>query len=204
MCRAIAKAVGAQSTSITLMRSDIAELRRHVVSIEATLNDTRNVVHTLNSVLSTCASEFRGLLQGLMRLNVALFNLVVSFRSRMPLTKSILFDKPVTFQDAGGRHFPIQLQWINCWEAFEDVLLIQHKGRPGLHAVEYNHYKLQDAAKAGKWSELERDLPFEQAFRAGGSVDMTVIFPYEPESGFTCPKCNWPEGKIVETSRIEW
>lgn len=122
----------------------------------------------------------------------------------MPFAKSICFDQPVKFQDAGGRYFPIALQWINCWEAFENVLLIQHKGRPGLRAVEDRHYKLQNAAIPGKWSELERDLPFEEAFQAGGSVDMTVVFPFEPEMGFNCPKCGCPEGKVIEISRIEW
>lgn len=203
--RAILKAVRAESAATTaLIRTDIAEVKRHVVSTEATLQETHDVVRALNIALSTCAAELKWLLRGLMRLNMALFDLVLSFRSKVSLAKSICFEKPVTFQDAGGRYFPVSLQWINCWEAFENVLLIQHKGRPGLRAVEHNQYKLQDAGTPGRWSELEKDLPFDQAFRAGGSVDMTVIFPFEPEMGFMCPKCTWPEGKIVETSRIKW
>ena len=33
---------------------------------------------------------------------------------------------------------------------------------------------------------------------------MTVVFPYDPQGDFECPKCGWPEGFLTEYSKIEW
>jgi hypothetical protein len=33
---------------------------------------------------------------------------------------------------------------------------------------------------------------------------MTVMFPYDPDGEFQCPKCGWPEGFVTEYSKIEW
>ena len=69
--------------------------------------------------------------------------------------------------------------------------------------MESRYYKLQDAADRKRWAELEYGLPFHDAFRSGGRIDMTIIFPYEP-MGPNCPKCRTPEDPYVEPSKIEW
>ena len=94
-------------------------------------------------------------------------------------------------------------------QSFETVLLIQHEGRPGRKAVEDRYYKLQDASNPKKWTEVEQHLPFDQVFQSGGCMDMTVNFPYDtepcdPEQGSACPRCWFPEGLVMENSKITW
>ena len=89
-------------------------------------------------------------------------------------------------------------------QSFQQALLNLHKDRPGFRAVENYHYKLQDAKTAGKWAEFATGAPFEQVFAPGGYIDMTVVFPYDPQGDFECPRCGWPEGFLTEYSKIEW
>ena len=205
------------------IKRELVQVKRHMISADARLEETRSLLTMLNSTLANYALEFRSRLQNIFQINVAIFNALVALSFRYAVPKAICFNRPVTFQDAEGNFFPIHLEWINCWkvsiviigarigrahadlaQAFEHVLLIQHEGRPGRNAVENRYYRLQDASDRTKWTELEPDVPFAHAFHSGGEVVMTVMFDYEPEMGFDCPLCGTPEGTITEPSKIEW
>ena len=104
------------------LRQENMELKRYMISTEACLEETKRVLFALNSALSDCALEFRGLLRTLVQINVAIFNAVVSVSLRFAMPKSICFNQPVTFQDAVGKYFPIHLECINSWKASSDNL----------------------------------------------------------------------------------
>ena len=92
----------------------------------------------------------------------------------------------------------------DTFQSFEQVLLIQHKNRPGRHAVEHQYYKLQDASTAGEWTEVDKEQPYDQAFQPGRFIDMAVPFPHEPAMDSECPKCGWPEDVVGKSSKIVW
>jgi hypothetical protein len=93
------------------------------MSAESRLNETRALLTTLNSSLSRYASQLRWLLQSIFRTNVTILNAIIFARFRFEIPVSVCWDQPVNFQDATGRHLPINVGFVSCWEVNTSMLI---------------------------------------------------------------------------------
>ncbi|KAK5744051.1 hypothetical protein LTR17_002389 [Elasticomyces elasticus] len=177
----------------------ITKIERQMASGALILADLQDTQAKLYVALIQFADELRLLFAGLFS---ALCLLHRHFARNIP--PQITFEDPVTFQDACGRFFRMQLEWFRCWEDFEEMLRRIHRGRPGLSAVTTNQYRLQDATIAGTWSEIDTAFTFEQAFRPRSRIDMAVVFPWDPDYTAGCPRCGQSEDNMQSLARIEW
>ena len=92
----------------------------------------------------------------------------------------------------------------NLLQAFNYTPLVHHRTHAWRYVVENKRFRLQDASCKGKWVDLDRRLPFKEAFAPGKYIVMTVIFQHDPGMDRECPRCGGTEGVITESSKILW
>ena len=127
------------------------------------------------------------------------YTLVLSINEKMTwLTiQSMMIQGHCIVHDALGRHLPLHVQFINSWDAFDAILAIYFRERPGYKKVTDRDFILQD-------SHTHRDInrlhPFDRSVRSGQQLNMSILFRTHTESTAvtgdgTCPSCLAPRSQ---------
>jgi hypothetical protein len=81
------------------------------------LQQAKSLLSLLYFAFSHCALDIRCFLQHLLLLNLAILKSLMPASLGSGVPRTICFEPPVTFQDAGGNYFPVNIQLIDSWEA---------------------------------------------------------------------------------------
>jgi hypothetical protein len=202
---------GDQRDRETMKRQDeaINELKdlmkEHNVLLRIGNKATESITTTLRlQWLRNLGGELMALMQKTFHMNVEMYKAVLAIQNLLPTRlERTLFQEPFILEDAIGRHFPIQLQWTTCWEAFEVVLELHFKNIQGQTKVRNKEYVFQESATG---RDIERSRPWTGAFLPGQRVNMSLIFRYIADDGnanTSCPNCHQSSTQSYEKS-IQW
>jgi hypothetical protein len=173
------------------------------------LNTVQQSVAGLESTLLSVVklgSGLLGLVKKIIMLNMAIYNEVVMVRT----VQASRLERPITeeyfvLEDAVGRIDPVQLRFIDSWDAFNAVLATRFKGRSGANRVSQRHYTLQEHATG---REINQSLPWSRAVLPGQKLDMSILCRSSPSLDgrlvvSTCPRCQMPCEALPDTD-IDW
>jgi hypothetical protein len=137
--------------------------------------------------------ELKGFMRSIIKINFATYNAVISLQSAIPnYSERLLIQQPFVLEDVIGRVTPVDLQFINGWEALDAVLEARFRGLQGSRKIKAKEYIFQDKSTG---REISRDWRWEGAFVPGQHVEMSLIFKaqtqaYSSDSENSCPGCH--------------
>ncbi|OCK76927.1 hypothetical protein K432DRAFT_428373 [Lepidopterella palustris CBS 459.81] len=146
------------------------------------------------AALARCWKDLRDIMALIIMANFRIFDAILGSRN---IARQVEYGSPVTFEDAHGRLFPINIQWLDTWEHFETALKWKFSKVPGLNKIEAGEYVLHDALSG---RDIVRTQPIEHSLRPGRRVNMSVIFKLQMNKQALCPKCGSP---VLETLRTD-
>lgn len=119
---------------------------------------------------------------------ITIYRTVSEIRAILPShLERTLYQEPFHLEDAIGRVFPVHLQFISTWDAFDCVLETQFRNRQGHRKILDKDFVLQERATR---RDISRNLPWEGAFLPGQRIDMSMIFiDSQHDKQKTCPGC---------------
>lgn len=114
-----------------------------------------------------------------------------------------LAEEVFTLHDAIGREAPVPLRLIDCWEAFEAVLTVRFRGRPGQRRVARGKYIVFDGV-LGK--DIPRNSDWRSSFLPGRLIVMSIICQIQrpidvADDGMVCPRCKAVAAMAVGVER---
>jgi hypothetical protein len=121
-------------------------------------------------------------------------------KQQKALPLQVLLQQPILFTDALNRIAPINLEWINSWDAFFAVLETRFKHR-GISKVRRKEFALQEpsSGRAIAWSK-----PLDVCLLSGQHITMSMIFEETlAASADTCPHCHASCSGSME-KEVEW
>ncbi len=144
--------------------------------------------------------DIKNFMHGIFVQTFATYNIVVDIRNLLPSRpERSLYQEPFILEDPLGRIFPITMQFVNSWDAFDAVMGLQFRNLPGYRMVQQQQYVLRDSAAN---RDIQRRFPWEAELRPGQRIVMCMIFnDYLGWNG--CPKClSGP--RVVEDVDVKW
>jgi hypothetical protein len=154
--------------------------------------------------LKQLSGELKSLMVGVFVTNVSTYRAVLALQACLPSRlERVLIQEPFILEDAIGRIFPVHLQFVSSWEAFDAVLELRFQDVQGYLKVRNKEYVLQEHATK---RELSRNRPLEVSILPGQRVEMAVIFEKRGEqilTQTTCPGCQTPSTQS-QNSEIHW
>lgn len=94
----------------------IMDMQHRMDSTDAHVKETHTLLTAVNASFLKYAGQLSALMQSIFRANVSILSALLYQGARFGLPTAVRWDKPVAFQDATGRRFPINVGFINCWE----------------------------------------------------------------------------------------
>ena len=93
--------------------------------------------------LRTLGQDIKNMMQGIFMMTLATYKVVGLVKSRLlsHLERS-LFQEPLILEDSLGRIFPIGLQFINSWDAFDAMIHLRFRNQWGYEMVSQKKYVL--------------------------------------------------------------
>jgi hypothetical protein len=137
--------------------------------------------------------ELKDFMRSIIKINVATYNAVISLQSAIPnYPERLLIQQPFVLEDVIGRVTPVDLQFINGWEALDAVLEARFRGLQGSRKTRAKEYIFQDK-QTGR--EISREWRWEGAFVPGQHVEMSLVFKTQSQapssdSENSCPGCH--------------
>lgn len=130
---------------------------------------------------------------------------VAAFDSHLP---PLISEQPFVFEDACGHVAPIHLTYITTWEAFQAVLEISFKDRPGLGKIRRKEYSLQEEATG---REISQSTDIRLAILPGQKIVQDILFgdgrkKSTSPSSVICPYCRnrMAISESSDTSSSRW
>lgn len=150
--------------------------------------------------LCSLGSDLKNMMNGIFVTALATYQLVNNMQTAsLGRAERSLYNEPVILDDPLGRLFPIPLDFIDCWEAFDDVLEIQFRSRQGHRLVEQGKYVLHESSAN---RDIDRRFPFNAELRSGQRLVMCMTFTDEPTGPGGCPGCGEPSS--LEDIEVHW
>ncbi|KAF8847149.1 hypothetical protein BDZ45DRAFT_540254, partial [Acephala macrosclerotiorum] len=106
--------------------------------------------------LRKLGTEVTGFVKKIFIVNIAIYRIVSEIRASLPshLERS-LYQEPFHLEDAIGRVFPVHLQFISTWDAFDAVLETRFRNLQGHKKILDKDFVLQERATK---RDISRDL----------------------------------------------
>ncbi len=144
--------------------------------------------------------DIKGIMQDIFNTTRAIFKLAVDIRDRLPshLERSF-YGRTFILEDSIGRSFPITMQFISSWDAFDAALEVQFRDRQGQRMVQQKRYVLHESSAN---RDIDRRFPLEAEFRPGQRIVMCMVFIDYLELK-CCPNC-YDDSQFLEESDIKW
>lgn len=144
--------------------------------------------------------DIKNMMQGIFMLASVTYNAISDIANRInghpewPISSGLLI-----LEDSLGRIFPISLQFINSWDAFDAVMEVRFRHLQGHQMVQQKRYVLHESTAN---RDINRSFPWEAELRPGQQVVMCMLFSdYTTSRG--CPSCLLvPEG--TEDAEVHW
>ncbi|EON68350.1 hypothetical protein W97_07608 [Coniosporium apollinis CBS 100218] len=179
-----------QSKRLTELDSKLTENNHLVSSSIAAIMAKMTELLQLGR-LRQIGTDLISLGQKVLFVHLATYKAVMEIQKGLPshLERSLI-QEPFILEDAIGRIFPVHLQFISSWEAFDAVLEDRFRNFRGYEKVRNSEYVLQDHSTR---RDITRSRKWDAAFLPGQKIEMTMLFEElkDPHSSETtsCPGC---------------
>ena len=185
-----------QQLLLKSLKDEVDENSMHIRAGNAVASDIARRLEWVRNL----GQDIKKFLQGIFMTTYATYRLVLDIRDRLPshLERS-LYQEPFILEDSHGRIFPIPMQFVNSWEAFDAVLGMRFVNLPGHKMVQRKDYVLHESAAN---RDIERSRPWEGAFFPGQRIVMCMLFVDSAESK-SCPRCFYMPADTKD-SDINW
>lgn len=112
------------------------QLDEHKAQIQSGNVVTSRIAERFEWVQSL-GQDIKSFMHGIFVTTFATYKIMVEIRSLLPsqLERS-LYEEPFVLEDPLGRVFPITMQFINSWDAFDAVMDLQFRNLPGYRMVQ--------------------------------------------------------------------
>ena len=182
-----------QGTLYAFIQGEFSSLMAHLTTIA-------NVVTPLSA-----QAQAQACLAGISRItsmNIRIFQVVLEIQNMLKTAPAqVELQKPVILNDALGRYCPFHLEFIKSWEALVSVLTINFKHvLSATERIQNGNFAICDR---GTKRDIDLRRPWDECFRPGQRVDMSMLLPTKTIISRACPSCNHPCAAKPDND-IEW
>ncbi|KAI9725277.1 MAG: hypothetical protein M1828_003291 [Chrysothrix sp. TS-e1954] len=170
--------------------SDTQSLVRHNIDLSS---DNQTLLRTGHDLLLSSReisnSQHDVIMSEIKRVGSAFDTALSSEKLWTTPSPQVLFSAHAMLEDAFGRRFPIQTDFIGSWEAFQYVLVTQFEHMPGHLKVQRKEFSLSDL-QTGR--DLDVSKPLKAVFFPGSRRSMSMQFKLRSGDDISpqaCPGC---------------
>ena len=169
-----------------------SRLQENTELVSSTRSYAAGIAEALNlNWLRRLSGELRTSMSRIFNLNTRIYRTVIRIESALPSKlERGLIQEPFLLEDAIGRLFPVHLQFVASWDAFDAVLETQFRNLQGHSKIMNKEFVLQEHATR---RDISRMRPWDGAFLPGQKVEMSIIFinftDARQEINPSCPGC---------------
>lgn len=181
-----------QMKSLALSQKEQQGAQRSLIShIQIGFSNCMGRLSVMKSSLNSIASQAQACLENsrrIININLRVFQVVLEMQNLLRnIPGQVERQQPVFLNDALGFHTPFHLEFIKSAEALISVLSINFKSVGASRKIQNGDFTIQDT-----WTKRDIDLsrPFEECFRPGQHVEMSMIFNHLYSHVRSCPRCH--------------
>lgn len=178
---------GSSAAQTSLLLDIKARLEGAYSLLQAAASATKALGSSIDlDYFRSLGAELLSFMLKMWRINSMTYDVVVSLQARIPaqLNRSWT-QEPATLEDALGRVTPFHLEFIDSWEAFESILEVRFRKRPGHRKVKRKEYALRSSFIN---KDVDDSIAFNRCFLPGQHYDMSMVFNAARVQN-SCPAC---------------
>ncbi|KAL5348141.1 hypothetical protein ACLOAV_006621 [Pseudogymnoascus australis] len=191
---------GRQAAAEERTQADLLAQKTMLEHIQDRLQENTQLVASISSNAASIASLLKlgwlrrmgfvvkEYLADIMTVNMSIYQTVIRIQAAIPYNSQGPITDIFMLEDAIGRTTPVTLQFINSWDAFDNVLETRFRNLPGHLKILHKEFVLQERATMREISRIE---PWEGAILPGQKIDMSMVFTdTRSETRMPCPGCS--------------
>ena len=193
------------------LETSTREQQRFLTELSAQFGEGIKQIQSVNSVTSKIAERFEWLqnlsqeirrcVQNTFMVTRAIYLIAIDIRSRLPTqSERSMYSEIIILEDSIGRTFPIPIQTINSWDAFDALVEVQFRNRQGYHMIQRQEYVLHESLAN---RDLERRFPWEAEVSPGQRIVMCMLFTDLSELD-CCPSCFHMPDFVDKSADVKW
>ena len=186
-----------QTLLLNSINGQVQENNRHIRSGNTAIS---RLVGSINiEWIQSLNVDIKRFLQNILSTASKTYDVILDIQGRLPNHfERRLYQEPFVLVDAHNRLYPVYMDCINSWEAFDAWLEVQFRGIPGHAMIQDQGFVLHESATN---RDIQRRCPWINAFLPGQRIVMCMLFRDQSDSA-CCPSCSL-ESPVTD-SDIEW